>query len=297
MSNASHRPLHDFVMAAEYVAVARIKHQLRAVLPSYIKCVKTDCVVVQQLPKKHQHLLQELQNLKHPDGSQVYRVEEVKPLRGYYREPQLPERAMPPELEWTDIPDPLTHCLAGGSLLLTGLPGTGKTHLARKIVAALREQGQAVHIVAKTHSSVQNIGQGARTADHWLRRFVRHGNVRMIDWLVVEEITQLDAALWNDIACLALNTLVRFLLLGDFRQLPAALDSFAGTEVLRELRQAQLIKTLARGYRHELLENKRSDHVIFDFLRWLRIDEPDETPLNSALREAYVENLSICAYS
>ena len=191
MSNASHKPLHDFVMAAEYVAVARIKHQLRAALPSYIKCVKTDCVVVQQLPKKHQHLLQELQDLKHPDGSQVYRVEEVKPLQGYYREPQLPEHAMPPELEWTDIPDPLTHCLAGGSLLLTGLPGTGKTHLARKIVAALREQGQAVHIVAKTHSSVQNIGQGARTADHWLRRFVRHGNVRMIDWLVIEEITQL----------------------------------------------------------------------------------------------------------
>ena len=289
MSNASHRPLHDFVLAAEYVAVARIKHQLRAALPSYIKCVKTDCVVVQQLPKKHLHLLQELQDLKHPDGSQVYRVEEVKPLRGHYREPQLPEHTMPPELEWTDIPDPLTHCLAGGSLLLTGLPGTGKTHLARHIVAALREQGQAVHIVAKTHCAVQNIGQGARTADHWLRRFVRHGNIRLIDWLVVEEITQLDTALWNDIACLALNTRVRFLLLGDFRQLPAVLDSFAGTEVLRELRQAQLINMLARGYRHELVENRRSDQGIFNFLRWLRIDEPGEVSLKCALQRAWAQ--------
>ena len=87
MSNASHRPLHDFVMAAEYVAVARIKHELRAALPSYIRCIKTDCVVVQQLPKKHQHLLQALRDLKHPDGSQVYRIEEVKPLRGHYRGP------------------------------------------------------------------------------------------------------------------------------------------------------------------------------------------------------------------
>ena len=295
MSNASHRPLQDFVLAAEYVAIARIKQQLHTALrscrtpTSYIHCIKTDCVVVQELPKKHQHLLQDLQNLKHPDGSQVYRVEEVKPLRGHYREPQLPEHAMPPELQWTDIADPLTHCLAGGSLLLTGLPGTGKTHLARHIVAALREQGQAVHIVAKTHCSVQNIGQGARTADHWLRRFVRHGNVRLIDWLVVEEITQLDTALWNDIACLALNTRIRFLLLGDFCQLPAVLDSFAGAAVQRELQQAQLIKTLTRGYRHELVENMRSDQVIFDFLRWLRIDEPDEKPLDRALQEAWAQ--------
>ena len=32
-------------------------------------------------------------------------------------------------------------------LLLTTLPGTGKTHLARKIVARLREQSEAVHLV------------------------------------------------------------------------------------------------------------------------------------------------------
>ena len=96
MSNASHRPLYDFVMAAEYMAMVRIKHELRAALPSCIRCIKTDCVVVQQLPKKHQHLLQVLQDLKHPDGSQVYRIEEVKPLREHYRrEPQLAEHAMP----------------------------------------------------------------------------------------------------------------------------------------------------------------------------------------------------------
>ena len=54
--------------------------------------------------------------------------------------------------------DPLSHCLAGNSLLLTGLPGTGKTHLARTIVARLREQGEAV-------CSAQNLGLGAQTAD------------------------------------------------------------------------------------------------------------------------------------
>ena len=58
--------------------------------------------------------------------------------------------------------DPISHCLAGNSLLLTGLPGTGKTHLARTIVARLREQGEAVHLVSKTHCSAQNLGLGAQ---------------------------------------------------------------------------------------------------------------------------------------
>ena len=119
--------------------------------------------------------------------------------------------------------DPVGHCLAGNSLLLTGLPGTGKTHLARTIVARLQEQGEAVHLVSKTHCSAQNLGLGAQTADHWVRRNVRGGSAQKLDWLVVEEITQLDMALWADLACVGLNADVKFLLLGDFRQLLAVL--------------------------------------------------------------------------
>ena len=72
---------------------------------------------------------------------------------------------------------------------------TGKTYLARTIVARLREQGEAVHLVSKTHCSAQNLGLGAQTADHWVRRYVRGGSAQKLDWLVVEEITQLDMAL------------------------------------------------------------------------------------------------------
>ena len=59
------------------------------------------------------------------------------------------------------------------SLLLTGLPGTRKTHLARIIVTKLRERGKVVHLISKAHSAVQNLGAGAKTADHWVRKYVR----------------------------------------------------------------------------------------------------------------------------
>ena len=60
------------------------------------------------------------------------------------------------------------------------------------VVARLREQGEAVRLVSKTHCSAQNLGLAAQTADHWVRRYVRGGSAQKLDWLVVEEITQLD---------------------------------------------------------------------------------------------------------
>ena len=186
--------------------------------------------------------------------------------------------------------DPISHCLAGNFLLLTGLLGTGKTHLARTIVARLREQGEAVHLVSKTHCSAQNLGLGAQTADHWVRRYVRGGSAQKLDWLVVEEITQLDMALWADLACVGLNADVKFLLLGDFRQLPAVLDSWAGRPISAPLEHSQLIRDLAGGHRHELTENMRSDPGIFNFVKWLRVGEeacPTLEQAKARLRELF----------
>ena len=172
--------------------------------------------------------------------------------------------------------DPISHCLAGNSLLLTGLPGTGKTYLARTIVA-MREQGEAVHLVSKTHCSAQNLGLGAQTADHWVRRYVCGGSAH---WLVVEEITQLDMALWADLACVGLNADV----------MPAVLDSWAGRPISAPLEHSQLVRDLAGGHRHELTENMRSDPGIFNFVKWLRVGEeacPTLEQAKARLRELF----------
>ena len=285
LSNRSCRPVHDFVMASEYVAVSRIRDALATVPSRYLKAVKTDCVVFQDLPKKFQGLVDSLVRERHPDGTPVYRCEEVKGLEGQYRIPRIEAEWMCNIDTWKVAEDPVLHCLEGGSLLLTGYPGTGKTHLARQIVTALREEGYKVKIITKTHSSVQNFGMQAETADHWVRSTVRNGYCN-IDWLVVEEITQLDTGLWNDIACVSMNRKVKFLLLGDFRQFPAVMDNFAGTPVQRELKHCQLLHDLTDGWHHELTENRRSDPGIFDFLRWLRVDEPREQSLPEAVRAA-----------
>ena len=80
------------------------------------------------------------------------------------------------------------------------------------------------------------------------------------------------------------------LLLGDFRQLPAVLDSWAGRPISAPLEHSELIRDLAGGHRHELTENMRFDPGIFNFVKWLRVGEeacPTLEQAKARLRELF----------
>ena len=108
----------------------------------------------------------------------VFRFSERgQPLQGKYEKPQRevqPPTRPPPWRELTEAEARLA-VMDGGSLLVQGSPGVGKTHWVRELVKALRSIGKRVDIVAKTHASVSNFGEGAVTADHYVRRHVRTG--------------------------------------------------------------------------------------------------------------------------
>ena len=99
--------------------------------PRYLAQVKTDCLLTQRLPKRFTERLG-AGGAAPPDGTR--RRDEA--LLGSSRAPCM-EAERPKQWRWNGVDDPISHCLAGNSLLLTGLPGTGKTHLARTIVVRL----------------------------------------------------------------------------------------------------------------------------------------------------------------
>ena len=142
----------------------------------------------------------------------------------------------------------------------------------------LREAGDVVQLVSKTHCA-QNMG--------WRRRPPTTGCAAQCATAAASSILAGDRGGRVDVACVALDRGVRFLLMGDFRQLRALLDSFAGARVERPLKDSDLLRDLlAGGCCHELTENRRSDERIFQFISWLRVGEADEVPLAEAVRLA-----------
>jgi hypothetical protein len=258
VDNATMRPLHDLVMAAEATRMAQLHFVVTKLgcPPRAVKDVKTDALIL-SVPTRRRPLVREVASLRYdqlhtlrrdyelptdPDqmflnahaemtpilsSDPVFRFSEVGiPLSGRYSKP---ERCVPPPTEiapWRDLTEEeaTATVMSGSSLAIFGAPGTGKTFFARQLILALREQGRRVDVVWKTHAATQNVGvAGAETADHWVRTKVRTGGLVPCHVLFIEEITMMDAQLWSDVCKLHLSGRVACVLSGDFVHLPPVL--------------------------------------------------------------------------
>ena len=81
----------------------------------------------------------------------------------------------------------------GDSVLLTGAPGTGKSHLTRKLIQLLRDKGERVTILAKTHLAAHNVG--GLTINHFANKTIKRGK-HPTGWIIVDEISLVDLACW-----------------------------------------------------------------------------------------------------
>jgi hypothetical protein len=121
------------------------------------------------------------------------------------------------------------HVQGGGSLLVTGLAGTGKSTWIRAQVAALEASGKKVVVLAKTHNAAMVAGGG--TADHFVWRNVREG-AAVAHAIWVDEVSMLDIALLQDLNCSSFREPpIQWILSGDFDQYEPFFNSFLGQPV------------------------------------------------------------------
>ncbi|MGI9571153.1 MAG: AAA family ATPase, partial [Desulfobulbia bacterium] len=299
LSNTSMRAIHDQIMHTESTRMAQAFFILKSLsIPERcIKDVKTDEFIPEKVPKKRKAFVENISNVTFNDlpnlrrkyqkvtlnqtfldagcdvkgnssSDKVFRFsqEGIHKLQGVYSEPVRETAAPKPKGQWEQLSEETAkkHVLNGGSLLVQGSPGTGKTFYVRQLVKKLREEGKNVDIISKTHNACQNFGENCVTADHWIIRHVKNGSPSC-KVLVIDEITQIEIQLWNDFAKVALKD-IQFILSGDFKQFQAIAENWCGNPVKEgSLKDSDLLFQLAGGCFLELTENQRSDQILFDF--------------------------------
>jgi hypothetical protein len=131
------------------------------------------------------------------------------------------------------------HVRAGGSLLVTGLAGTGKSTWIRAQIAALQADGKTVVVIAKTPNAA--MVAGGDTADHFAWRNVREGATGAnVIW--VDEVSMLDVGLLQDLNHASYREPpIQWILSGDFNQYEPFFNTFMGETVSRSLDGSALL--------------------------------------------------------
>ena len=318
IGNSSWRPIWDFVIATEHTRVAQMRwvaERLGVPLRA-VRQIKTDCLVLQparklfpklmamgeirhcdlagltqaHLDKGQTRLDESIALAPNVDEAPVFRWtrgSEVRWLQGYHREPELNVPAPPSVPPWRELcEEEALEAARGTGLLVCGCPGVGKSFWARELVAQLRAEGKIVHCIAKTHLACKNFQMGCETADHWCIKRVQSGDCASVQYLFVEEASQINVQLWADL-CVARQRGLILVCLADFGQFQAIAENWAGTPLPpHALQDSDMLRELCGGNRFTLTENRRSDPPLFDFITSLRPGTPQARPLAEALADA-----------
>ena len=169
---------------------------------------------------------------------------------------------------WTSAPCAEELVKDERSCLILGGPGTGKTYLLRKLYDYLVSNGSVVQCTSKTRVACSLL-PGAVT----LNRLSHQAPPAHNSWLIVDEISMIDTAMFSTLSRYSFIPGVKFILCGDYNQNRPVSDVWLGCENKTDSEFSDLLWDLCQGTVVKLTENKRSDPALFDFCRYLTSDQ------------------------
>jgi len=312
----SMRPIHQICLEQEHINMAKalilgrrwsdpkylyslrvdelVLHVAKSKVPKFLEAVGkvTYASLPDILPPGCKAVLQIRNNSAAP-VFKTHFVSEPQPAAGplELREdapmPALPAASWQTHLEPLEGPDDflekiLEHVRSGGSLLVEGVAGTGKTVVLRAVQQALEQSGVRCQAICLTHTGARNIGPAACTAHSFVMKHVLHGTFGG-GAVLVDEISFISLDLLAALEHLRLKG-TRILCFGDFDQLPPVSNRWRGQNVPPDVfRNSRLSWHWSGGARFVLRRCRRSDQAHFDFYSGLR-----RLPLEEALHRALV---------
>ncbi len=281
---ASHRPVHDLCMCSEAAHIGRALAFLRAA-GARVYELKTDSILFEDGGEERDVLA----GLAHPTGDPVFRCNRAEPKDLMRSRGAMPRRdageLCPANVTWRDLSEEEAArlVLAGGSLAIEGVAGTGKSTWVSALAVEIAASGRTLSAVSKTHCASSRV-QGV-TADHWVRRHVLNGACSA-DVLWLEEAFQTECTLMTQLA--KLPSRVSFILTGDPHQFGPVHSHWRGCPVpAGAFERSSMYHAMAQGNRLRLTTCRRSDEALFAYYSSLIAGGARfELPLSQVLAEA-----------
>ena len=160
----------------------------------------------------------------------------------------------------------IDYAVEHGGLLCCSRPGTGKSYLVNKAVEKGLIPADKRCRLAFTNRARKNINGSTIHSAVSINKETDKASIKMIEMykgknvVVVDEVSMISAELWAYLVLLKRVAGVIFILLGDYRQLPAV------ESVEHDYFDSSIMKYLANNNRIELLVRQRCDVQLWDWL-------------------------------
>ena len=201
---------------------------------------------------------------KKPDMELIKPMNENRHIQYIHHKPKWSDMEYSDSNEWLNI---IGDMVDNGGGLLLGRAGTGKSYVSIKgmeclLLSGLKSQALAftnkatIQLSGKTIHNFLKIDKDGKINREWARDIAKRLSV-----IFVDEISMIGADLWALLCELKIESGVKFILIGDYRQLPPVND-LAPINWFNH----SVVHYLANGNRCELTTRKRYDKELWDKL-------------------------------
>ena len=266
------RPIVQQVLDREKTLLAELRCALYKLgcVPRHIKQLRVDSMTLQPGRRLSKEVL--AYRALHPSGAPVWKAEKLPSTSPtLITDPPesfnpIVEGKLPEPRGWEDMTAEAARdwVLGGGSIMVAGLPGTGKSFLVMQWVAELTRK---VYLTGPTHVSCRNLrveGLEPMTLQRFWNRHLKLGSGLHKDCtLVIDECSQVNTLMWHRLAPLA--RLCQVIVMGNPEdQLLAVADSWLDVPLEVDVSETQLLRSMCSYRRLRLTEGKRSCRELWD---------------------------------
>jgi len=184
--------------------------------------------------------------------------------------------------------------LSNKSIHIDGRAGTGKTFITNKIINELKEQGKKYLAFSPTNKGARLIG--GKTIHSMFYKYQHNkkklfDSMKDIDYIFIDEISMMIEKFYQLFMMIKRTfSKVKFIISGDFGQLPPVNDSWTG-----DYKNSSCMWSLCDGNRLQLMKCRRADSELFSLCKNVETIDTNIFPVNKKtfLNLAYTHNSRI----